>query len=416
MTRIYRLWLWLKDRQNRLWVTPLLTGLAAVALAFGADAVGMLLDDNVPEIKAQTIDDLLTVIATSMLALAIFSLATLVAALNSSSMTATPRSTELLMGDSAARASIGSFIAAFIFAIVARTALGTGYYGTGGRFVLFVSTLLVVAFVVLRLMLWIRSASRLGRLADTLERLTEVTGQALLNLARRPRMGAGALESAPVDHCTTLQANECGYLTDINMSGLQDLADRHDLRIHVQIRPGTFIDPSTLLARIEGKFSADSRDELLDCFVLAAQRTYDQDPRFGLIVLGEIALRALSPAVNDPGTAIQVMSALTSLLVDYTAHAHQQLEPEFDRLTAPVLDDRDLVRDAFQPIGRDGAAIIEVAVRMQKLLAVVAQNSSGVIAAEALLQAREARERALQVLSYAPDRDQLDALHRQLFP
>jgi uncharacterized membrane protein len=196
---MYRLWLWLKDRQNRLWVTPLLIGLAAVALAFGANAVGMLLDDKVPEIKAETIENLLEVIATSMLALAIFSLATLVAALNSSSTTATPRSTELLMGDSAARSSIGSFIAAFIFAIVARTALGTGYYGAGGRFVLFISTLLVVAFVVLSLMLWIRSGSRLGRLGDTLERLTDVTGRALCNLALQPRMGAGALDHAPDD-------------------------------------------------------------------------------------------------------------------------------------------------------------------------------------------------------------------------
>lgn len=415
---MHRLWLWFRDRQNRLWVTPMLTGMAAVGLAFAARTVGAMLDASVPDISVDTIDDVLTVIATSMLALAIFCLATLVAALSTSSTTTTPRSTELLMGDSAARASIGSFVAAFIFAIVAKTALGTGYYGEGGRFVLFVSSMVVVAFVVLRLLLWIRSGSRLGRLGDTLERIREVTGAALQAQARQPWMGAAPPGEGAVN-AVELRATECGYLTHVNMSGLQALAERSRLRVHLQVRPGAFVTPVTVLARIAGEPDDTCRSQLRACFVLAPARTYDQDARFGLIVLGEVALRALSPSVNDPGTAIQVMSTMAGLLIDHAGEvgaAPRDRQVRFDRLTAPACLPEDLVIDAFAPLARDGASVLEVGVRMQKLLAAIAANAPGPIAAEAITQARHALARARNALVYAPDRERLEELHGRLFP
>ncbi|MEZ5202287.1 MAG: DUF2254 family protein [Micropruina glycogenica] len=59
-----------------------------------------------------------------------------------------------------------------------------------------------------------------------------------------------------------------------------------------------------------GRVTDDQLDAVRRAFEINAHRTYDQDPRLGLVALAEIAIRALSPAVNDPGTAIEVLGAL----------------------------------------------------------------------------------------------------------
>ena len=132
--------------------------------------------------------------------------------------------------------------------------------------------------------------------------------------------------------------------------------------------------------------------EIRDCFVLGPMRSYDQDPRFCLIVLSEVALRALSPAVNDPGTAIPVMVSLATLVVPADrAMADQEAKVkaapknyseaatadiEFDHPTLPALDIRTLVADGFASIACDGASMPEVGLRLQKMLATIARNSS----------------------------------------
>jgi uncharacterized membrane protein len=443
---MFNLWLWIKDRRNRLWVVPMLTALLAVLLAFAAKWVGSLwLAERLPEIEASTIDDLLSMIAGSMLAVATFSLGILVSALSSSATTATPRATELLMGDDDTRGVIGVFMASFTFAVVAKTALGVGYYDAPGRFVLFVSTLGVLSYVVFRLLLWVKTLSSLGRLKDTVARIEKVSRQTLKAHVKRPRLGAAAPPHNP-DTGTPIRANGIGYLCHLNLSGLQHEASEANCTLHVHVRPGAFVGPDTVIATAWSHHQPEKITEINTgqapqptpkaeavraCFVLGAARSYDQDPRFGLIVLSEVALRALSPAVNDPGTAIGVLATLTRLVVDTDrAMVEQEAEAaaarqensgadaqgiEFDRVTLPELDIRTLVADGFAPIARDGAGMLEVGIRLQKMLATITRNGSAPIAQEARLQARKAKERGLAALSHPDDRRELEALHQQLF-
>jgi uncharacterized membrane protein len=57
-------------------------------------------------------------------------------------------------------------------------------------------------------------------------------------------------------------------------------------------------------------------------------RYFEEDPRFGLITLSEIASRALSPAVNDPGTAIQIISSHIRLFSLYNNSQREELQEE----------------------------------------------------------------------------------------
>ncbi|RZJ37287.1 MAG: DUF2254 domain-containing protein, partial [Brevundimonas sp.] len=139
-------------------------------------------------------------------------------------------------------------------------------------------------------------------------------------------------------------------------------------------------------------------------------RTFEQDPRFGLIVLGEIAERALSPAVNDPGTAIQIVGVAVRLLDDWGRCLPQAADANarHDRVVRPVLSPDDLVHDVFGPVIRYGGGDVAVAIRTQKALRSLAACDSAISPSAATL-AKEAAGRAREDLP-AADRARFDAV------
>ncbi len=97
-------------------------------------------------------------------------------------------------------------------------------------------------------------------------------------------------------------------------------------------------------------------------------RTFEQDPRFGLMVMGEIGSRALSPGVNDPGTAIDVITRIGRILSDYSDETATERENPLDHLHVAPLDPTDLLQDGFGALSRDGASVVEVQQRLQQTL------------------------------------------------
>ena len=142
---------------------------------------------------------------------------------------------------------------------------------------------------------------------------------------------------------------------------------------------------------------------------------FEDDPRFGLVVLSGIAGRALSPAVNDPGTAIQVIGAQVRLLTRWQAgpdDGDRTASIVFDRVEVPSISADDLLDDAFTSVARDGAGAVEVAVRLQKALAALAASGDGPVRAAAQRHRRLAIERAARAMDLAEDLEAVKAAAR----
>ena len=107
-------------------------------------------------------------------------------------------------------------------------------------------------------------------------------------------------------------------------------------------------------------------------FVIESTRTIDQDPRFGFVLLSEIASRALSAGINDPGTALEVINSAIRLLKKRTDLIRKvgdlQNEVLFSRVFVPSIQGSEFIASVFAPIARDGASMFEVGVRLQKAL------------------------------------------------
>ena len=90
--------------------------------------------------------------------------------------------------------------------------------------------------------------------------------------------------------------------------------------------PGSFVHPAAQLLWVHGAVPGEQlADALRSAFTIGNERSFDQDPRFGLIVLSEIASRALSPGVNDPGTAISVIGRLVRVLSCWVEREAQEV-------------------------------------------------------------------------------------------
>lgn len=414
---LYRTFIWLKAPENRLWVKPAAGSLVAVLIAMAAAVGNRLLPAGLlPDIERSTLDNLLGVIASSMLGVATFSLSIMVAAFSSAAMGASPRAIELVAGDSDTQNAITTFISAFIYAIIANTALGLGLYGSTGRFILFVCTMGVLLYLIVTLVRWVKTLSVLGRMENTLSKLETAAQSAMRAYRQSPGMGAQVAHSPPPAG-VPVHANKVGYLRHIDMQSLQEQAAGAGVKLHLRIRPGQLAHPGTVLAIVEGATSADSpidHDAIRQAFVLGNGRSFDQDPRFGLIVLCEVAQRALSPAVNDPGTAIAAMNTITRVLVETEPDDNTEEEP-LDRLTLVPLDPADFIHQAFDPIARDGAGVPEVQLRMQKLLSIIAEGCGDALAEASHKQAAISLQRALQALVLEHDKKHLADLHASLF-
>ena len=290
----------------------------------------------------------------------------------------TPRATRLLREDTTTQNVLATFIGSFLFSLAGIVVLSTGLYGEQGRIVLFVFTVGVIFLIVVTLLRWIEHLSMFGRVDDTTGRVERAASEALRNWAELPCLGGRLLadpSSDVPDNAQPLCPRVIGYVQHIDIGVLQAWADEHDSDIYVVAVPGSFVEPTRPVAWLAGAAGVEAADGLVaQAFVVDTSRSFYQDPRFGLSVLAEIASRALSPAVNDPGTAIDVIGrAVRVLATAAEASGVPQGEAQCPRVYVPTLQVDDFFDDVFGPIARDGATLVQVHMRLLKALAALAR-------------------------------------------
>lgn len=362
-------WLWLVSQfTRRMWFRASLFSILAVATALMAIVVGPYIPVDLPtKIGADAVDNILGIIASSMLAVTTFSLSTMVSAYSAATSQVTPRATRLVMEDTTTQSVLATFIGSFLFSLVGIIALSTGAYGSTGRVVLFIVTAGVIVVIIVTLLRWIDHLSRLGRVTDTIALVEQAAMAAMRMRHQSPFMGAQRLSEVP-KAARPIYASRIGYVQHLDLGKLSKIAESGEGTIYARATPGAFVSPTEPIAWTLDLDQDDHETEIRACFTVDDVRSFDQDPRFGTSVLAEIASRALSPAVNDPGTAIDVIGRAMRVLAIWAEPREAGQEIQFPRVHVPPLAPADLFDDLFTPIARDGAAIVEVGVRLQKAL------------------------------------------------
>ena len=400
----------LRRLSRRLWIRATMIATLAVIASLAAPLLSLLIPDGMDDrFEASSVTSILTILAQTMLSVTVFSLTVMVSARQSASTQVTPRSHQLLLEDTTTQTVLATFLGAFIFSLVGLVELTTGYYSGAETAVMLFFTLLVIGLVVVAILRWIAHLTELGSVVETTRKVERATQEALRTRIDWPCLGARALSEGHREipaGAAAYRAWMTGYVQHVDVGALSDLAKERHASIYVVAPPGKFVTEGAVLAWHTGSFE----DGLRDGFTLGDTRVFGQDPRFGVIVLSEIAQRALSPGINDPGTAIDVLGRLQRLLVPYRDEGRRDRpEPAHPRIWMEPVTAEALVRDSFDPISRDGAGMIEVQLRLQVALRHLIDHSDGALAAAARAAAERSLARAEEGLTLEADLRRLHA-------
>ncbi|MGI8945204.1 MAG: DUF2254 family protein [Thermoleophilaceae bacterium] len=190
---------------------------------------------------------------------------------------------------------------------------------------------------------------------------------------------------------------------------------------------GDYVTPTEVLAEVWAEDLPEGDREALvatvrDAFVLAQERSLVQDVAFSVRQLSDIALKGLSPGINDPSTAENAMDAMTAVIIHF-ARSEQPCELRVDgaakpRFVARVADLNDVVRLGFAQVRVFAAADPVASVRMLVLLERIsrAAREVGLDHAEVTRQAALLSEGAAGEAPTVEDANQVRQAHARLHP
>ncbi|PSR15587.1 DUF2254 domain-containing protein [filamentous cyanobacterium CCP3] len=377
------------------WFLPSLMAAGAIALAFtllaidrssaidisNTSAFGWIYQGGAEGARA-----MLSVIAGSMVTVAVTAFSITIVALQLASSHFGPRLLRNFMQDQGNQIVLGTFIATFIYCLlVLRTIRGEDYQ-------LFVPHLSVTVGVVLAmvsiavLIYFIHHASTIIQashvIVDVSHDLEQVTNrlfpETLGHNLDQPDEGA---KDVPTDFeaaAHPVRSEKTGYLQAIENETLMQVARDEDLVLWVHAFPGAFVmaDSPLVMAYPADRITPATAKQINRAFVMGRELTKQQNVAFPIEQLVEIALRALSPAVNDPFTAIRCIDRLAEGLARLAGRelpSPYRYDPSHTlRVIAAPVKFETLANAAFSQIRQYGSANSVVVGRLMAAIATIA--------------------------------------------
>lgn len=230
-----------------------------------------------------------------------------------------PRVVRLYVRSRITKITLTVFLATFLFSLMTLTSFDSETDPRRLTSVPLVESLLAMAMVFLSLLLfvaYVNGTLRMMRISFVIDRIAR---ESLRVAVRHPTEGAVDDERlGPATDRITHQGR-AGVLRDVHIARVVRAARRHGVVLRLLPRIGDFVVPGTPLFTVHGG-AAPPRRALRYTVSVGVERTFHQDLGFGLRQLADIALRALSPAVNDPTTAVQALDRIIQILASMAGY------------------------------------------------------------------------------------------------
>jgi uncharacterized membrane protein len=356
--------------------TPLLYAAGAVVLGMALPRFeAAFLPDLTAPIGAGPAIAVLAAIASGTLPLTglVFSLAFVMVQFSATAYS--PRLVTWFAGSAMMSHSLGVFTATFIYSLAALAWIDRGGTGKVPLLTVWAAIVLLLASVVFFVLLVERlTMLQISRvLAYAGDQGREVIERDYTALGEGgPGTGEAAADELPPERQVVLHRGGPAVIQAIDVEGLVALAGRERAVVAMAWAVGdTMIDGMPLL-RVHGEGRPVPEQRLRRLVRLGSERTFEQDPKYALRILVDVAIKALSPAINDPTTAVQALDQVEDLLlrlgrVDLDGGRVRDGRGSL-RLVFPVPRWEDFLVLAFDEIRYCGASSIQVMRRMRALL------------------------------------------------
>lgn len=358
-------------------VIAVLLGVAGAVMSSVEEALPTI-DLLIPEIlfpsrgDPQVAQAILTSIATATMTVVSIVFAILLMTLTLASTQFSPRIMTSFVKDHTTQWTLGIFLGTFSFCIAALPAarsLPHPFVPVATTSAAMMLALVSVGWLIFFIH-HISQAISVNHIVDRIARETELVIDEFMPFQRTgfPLPEASEIRNAAGD--APVLNRRSGYIRYLDVGRLLHLAKAYGIRVRVERRVGQFVPagvPLLWVSRAE-RVTAERSTHLLAVFDLGPTRTMQQDIEFGVLQLVDIALRAISPAVNDPSTAITCIDQLSRVLIRWMGRAPPPLHffgpPHVLRVIVPWIDLDGLLNSAFEQIRHYSSADIAVSLRL----------------------------------------------------
>ncbi|MDQ1014921.1 DUF2254 domain-containing protein [Streptomyces afghaniensis] len=227
----------------------------------------------------------------------------------------TPRVVRLFVRSRITKATFAVFLATFVLTLLVLTSFDSAEDPRAVTTVPLVQSVLTLCMVALSLLLFVLYVNTTLRLMRISHVIARIATESFRVAASMPVPTGGQDEAARLGSATAWVPHEgrAGVLRDVHITRLVRVARKHGVVLRLIPRIGDFVVPGMPVLAVHGG-PVPQRRALRYAISVGVERTYHQDLGFGLRQLSDIALRALSPAINDPTTAVQALDRIVQFL------------------------------------------------------------------------------------------------------
>jgi uncharacterized membrane protein len=365
----------------RLWLTPMFYALASTVCGFALPRLERAyLSAYTLDVSVASVQAYLSAVASGMMVLTgiVFSIAFVM--VQFSAIAYSPRLVLWFARDPVLFHSLGVFVATFMYCLTTLVWVDRAGSGTVPLF----SSMLVVAMLVLSVVLFSKLVQSINKLQitnvlhligsrgrDTIRDLFQ-----RLDEAGTPGDGAAKHSVDRRDLAAVTQtvrySGEPRAIASIDTRSLVRHAAKAGGVIVMAYAVGDTLSGDTVVLRIHGGKENLPDGELMRAIRLAVDRTFEQDPKYPIRLLVDIAIKALSPAINDPTTAVQAIDQIEDLLHRL---GRRDLDAGYERdaagvirLIHPMPTWEDYLTLAFDEIRQYGMGSVQVMRRLRSAL------------------------------------------------
>jgi uncharacterized membrane protein len=390
-TKLINLW---ASMRASFWFIPALMVIAATVMAFNIVTIDRTLSvvsfrfyGFTYSISPEGARSILATIAGSMMTVAGVTFSITIVVLNLASSQFGPRLIRNFMEDRSTQFVLGTFVSSFIYCLFVLRSIETFANDTFVPNLAVIFAILLALFNVGVLIFFIHHVATSIQVDEV---VAEISRELEANIRRifpnelnyetkDERRRRAQLPEEKKDHhyIHDLAARRTGYLQAIDTDGLFQIARKNDYLIHLQLRPGQFVIGGSTLAVITSKdiFDVQLIDPITDAFIIGTQRTPEQDAEYPIHQLVEVAIRALSPGINDPYTAIacidQLGSSLNILAKREFPSAYYFDDQDKLRLQIKPFTYSGMLNASFDQIRQYGNTSVAVTIRLLEILTIL---------------------------------------------
>ncbi len=254
---------------------------------------------------------ILGTISGSIFSLMVFSFSMVMLVLNSASSTLSPRVIPGLITKKSHQFVLGIYIGTIIYSLI----LITNIRSSNVEYQLpSVGILIAMAFAITCLALFIyfiHSISQSIQVDSILNSIFESTSKKMDKLNEEDIL----LECPSTEDWHLIKTNHSGYVKRISLNQLTQLCKKNDIVVAMAEEVGFFLVNDYPFLKVNKKIDEELENDIRNCFIFYIEERVSDHYLFGFKQISEIAVKALSPGINDPGTAIKAIDMLSVLFI-----------------------------------------------------------------------------------------------------